>query len=104
MVKIYYTEVKTEEIAGADMIKASYLAEGGIQIRPQNVGSGISYLISIIITCFAAPEESIIVIENPEIHLHPAAQSRVCDFLYFRIIDNSLLKHTAIIFLMAIEP
>lgn len=85
------TEVKTEEIAGADMIKASYLAEGGIQIRPQNVGSGISYLISIIITCFAAPEESIIVIENPEIHLHPAAQSRVCDFLYFISKNNRQL-------------
>lgn len=80
---IINAEVKTEEIPGADMIKVSYSNYGGVQIRPQNVGSGISYLISVIITCFAAPENSIIVIENPEIHLHPSAQSKVCDFLYF---------------------
>lgn len=76
-------EIETEEILGADMIKTSYSTAGGIRVRPQNIGSGISYLISVIITCFAAPHDSIIVIENPEIHLHPTAQSRVCDFLYF---------------------
>lgn len=51
--------------------------------RPVNVGSGISYLISIIITCLGAQSDSIIIIENPEIHLHPKAQSRLCDFLCF---------------------
>lgn len=51
--------------------------------RPVNVGSGISYLISIIITCLGSEEDSVIIIENPEIHLHPKAQSRLCEFLYF---------------------
>lgn len=51
--------------------------------RPVNVGSGISYLISIIISCLGAEENSIIIIENPEIHLHPKAQSKLCDFLCF---------------------
>lgn len=51
--------------------------------RPVNVGSGISYLISIIIICLGSEKDSIIIIENPEIHLHPKAQSRLCDFLYF---------------------
>lgn len=51
--------------------------------RPVNVGSGISYLISIIIACLGAENDSIIIIENPEIHLHPKAQSKLCDFLYF---------------------
>ena len=50
--------------------------------RPVNVGSGISYLISILISCLGAEEGSIIIIENPEIHLHPKAQSRLCEFLY----------------------
>lgn len=77
------TEISTEEIVGADMIKASYSTDGGVKIRPQNVGSGISYIVSVIITCLAAPENSIIVLENPEIHLHPTAQSKVCDFLCF---------------------
>ena len=51
--------------------------------RPINMGSGISYLISIIISCLGAESDSIIIIENPEIHLHPKAQSRLCDFIYF---------------------
>ena len=51
--------------------------------RPVNVGSGISYLISIIIACLGSEEEAVLIIENPEIHLHPKAQSRLCDFLYF---------------------
>ena len=51
--------------------------------RPINVGSGISYLISIIIACLGSENGSIIIIENPEIHLHPKAQSRLCEFLYF---------------------
>ncbi|MBR0410324.1 MAG: AAA family ATPase [Eubacterium sp.] len=55
--------------------------------RPVNVGSGVSYLISIIITCLGAKEDSVIVIENPEIHLHPKAQSRLSEFLYF--VSNS---------------
>ena len=76
-------EVETEEIIGADALKASYSTDSGVRVRPQNIGSGISYLISVIIICFAAPEDSIIVLENPEIHLHPTAQSKVCDFLYF---------------------
>lgn len=51
--------------------------------RPINVGSGISYLITILITCLASDKNDIILIENPEIHLHPKAQSRLCEFLYY---------------------
>ena len=47
------------------------------------MGSGISYLISILIACLGSEEKSTIIIENPEIHLHPKAQSRLCEFLYF---------------------
>jgi len=51
--------------------------------RPVNVGSGISYLITILITCLASDKNDTILIENPEIHLHPKAQSKLCEFLYF---------------------
>lgn len=58
-------------------------ASEALYCRPVNVGSGISYLISIIITCLGAEEDSVIIIENPEIHLHPKAQSRLCEFMCF---------------------
>lgn len=59
--------------------------------RPINVGSGISYLISILIMCIASQEDDVLVIENPEIHLHPKAQSRLCEFLYFISLKNRQL-------------
>lgn len=76
-------EISTEEIPGADMVQASYRCSGLEKIRPQNVGAGVSYLLSIIIMCLASAEDSVLIIENPEIHLHPAAQSKVSEFLYF---------------------
>lgn len=60
---------------------ANYNSEA-LYSRPTNVGSGVSYLISIIIACLGAENGSELIIENPEIHLHPKAQSRLCDFLY----------------------
>ena len=59
------------------------ISSEALYCRPVNVGSGISYLISIIITCLGAEKGAVIIIENPEIHLHPRAQSRLCEFLYF---------------------
>lgn len=76
-------EISTSEVQGTNYVKASYSMYDLKEMSPDNVGAGISYLISILIVCLSAPENSIIVIENPEIHLHPSAQSRVCEFLYY---------------------
>ena len=52
-------------------------------MRPGNVEAGISYLISILIACLSAPRDSVNIIENPEIHLHPGAKAKACEFFYF---------------------
>lgn len=75
--------ISTEDIIGTDIIKASYSVGNGRASRPKNVGSGISYLISILVLCLSAEKNDILIIENPEIHLHPRAQSKLCEFLYF---------------------
>lgn len=77
------TEISTEEIRGADLVKASYTMHDAKQIRPTNIGSGISYLISILIICLSSPKGAVIALENPEIHLHPSAQAKLCEFFYF---------------------
>lgn len=46
-----------------------------------NIGFGISYVLPIIVTCLVAQENSIVIIENPEAHLHPGAQSKIGQFL-----------------------
>jgi len=76
------TQIKTEEIDGTNQVKASF-NNGSDFVRPKNIGSGISYLTSILIVCLSAKKENIIIIENPEIHLHPKAQSKLGEFLAF---------------------
>ncbi|VDG73503.1 Uncharacterized conserved protein [Clostridium carnis] len=80
---IVNSTVKTENILGTDVLKAKYSMIDERELRPKNVGSGISYLVSLIIMCLASKKNDILIIENPEIHLHPKSQARVCEFLYF---------------------
>ena len=88
-------QISTEEISGTDFVKATYQMNEVRNIRPGNIGSGISYLISILIMCLSSPKGGIMVIENPEIHLHPAAQSKLCEFCYFIIsADRQIFMET----------
>jgi predicted ATPase len=50
-------------------------------LNPNNVGFGISYVLPIIVSCLLANKNSLIIIENPEAHLHPSGQSRIGQFL-----------------------
>ena len=49
--------------------------------KPSNVGFGYSILLPIIVTGLIAKPGEKIIIENPEIHLHPKAQSALIEFL-----------------------
>jgi predicted ATPase len=44
------------------------------QYRPTNVGFGLTYCLPIIVACLAAPPDSLLLLENPEAHLHPQGQ------------------------------
>ncbi len=45
--------------------------------RPKNVGFGISYVLPIVLALLIADEGKIIVIENPESHIHPRGQAEL---------------------------
>lgn len=45
--------------------------------KPKNVGFGISYVLPIILALLTAEEGKIIVIENPESHIHPRGQAEL---------------------------
>ena len=45
--------------------------------KPQNVGFGISYILPVLVTLLTAKRGSIIIIENPEAHLHPRGQAEM---------------------------
>lgn len=80
---ILNTEISTENIPGTDRVKAQYSNMLIRKNRPSNIGSGISYIISLLIICISSQKDDIIILENPEIHLHPKAQSRLTDFFIF---------------------
>lgn len=48
--------------------------------KPTNVGFGYSYILPLIVTGLIAKPGEIVIIENPEAHLHPRAQSRIAEF------------------------
>lgn len=80
---ILNTEISTENISGTDRVKAQYSNMPLRKNRPLNIGSGISYIISLLIVCLSSQKNDLIILENPEIHLHPKAQSRLTDFFVF---------------------
>jgi predicted ATPase len=49
--------------------------------RPHNVGFGVSYVLPIIVAALQAPPGGLLIVENPEAHLHPAGQSAIGAFL-----------------------
>lgn len=49
--------------------------------RPIHVGFGLTQVLPIIVAVLAAKEGDLILIENPEVHLHPAGQAQMGGFL-----------------------
>ncbi len=52
-----------------------------------DVGFGISQFLPVLVQCFHAPPGSIIIMEQPEIHLHPLAQAWLAD-LFIEVIHS----------------
>ncbi|MDM8548436.1 DUF3696 domain-containing protein [Desulfobacterales bacterium HSG2] len=73
---------KIEQAASANQVILSFrTTESGEYHRPQNVGYGLTHVMPIITACLNADRGDIILIENPESNLHPAAQSNMGLFL-----------------------
>ena len=49
--------------------------------KPTNVGFGYSYVLPIIVAGLIAQPGDLLIVENPEAHLHPHAQSIIAKFL-----------------------
>lgn len=48
---------------------------GNDSLKPQNVGFGVSYALSIVTALLYTKQGGVVIIENPEAHLHPKGQS-----------------------------
>lgn len=65
--KVYELRVKTRQ--------------GGPQVLITDVGFGVSQILPVLVLCYYVPEGSIILLEQPEIHLHPSVQADLADVL-----------------------
>lgn len=50
-------------------------------MRPTGVGFGLSYTLPVVLACLVAGSEKLIMLENPEAHLHPRAQMAIGDLV-----------------------
>ena len=55
--------------------------KGGPEVRLTDVGFGVSQVLPVLILCYYVPEGSILILEQPEAHLHPKVQSDLADVL-----------------------
>jgi predicted ATPase len=53
----------------------------GPEVFITDVGFGVSQILPVLVLCYYVPEGSIVLLEQPEIHLHPAVQSVLADVL-----------------------
>ena len=61
--------------------------KGGPEVRLTDVGFGVSQVLPVLILCYYAPEGSILILEQPEAHLHPKVQTELADVL-IDVVEN----------------
>lgn len=71
-----------EAVRAADMAISGFNfdREGDVpsrRFRATNVGFGLSYVLPVIVALISCKQDSLLVIENPEAHLHPKGQTRL---------------------------
>ncbi|RLD62697.1 MAG: hypothetical protein DRI84_10590 [Bacteroidetes bacterium] len=73
-------QVHTEIIKGQSIrLSYSYKTKSAFtsQYTPQNAGFGLTYVFSVLVAILSAKKGDVIILENPESHLHPKGQSEL---------------------------
>jgi predicted ATPase len=58
------------------------------EFSPSNVGFGLTYVLPVITSILASKPGDLLIIENPESHLHPAGQSKLGELLFLAALDK----------------
>ncbi|MBC8042673.1 MAG: DUF3696 domain-containing protein, partial [Rhizobacter sp.] len=74
-------EPEIEELGGDNYRLLIKDANTGIAVNVSDVGFGVSQVLPVIVQGFAASDNATLIIEQPEIHLHPKAQSELGDLM-----------------------
>jgi predicted ATPase len=76
-------ELRVQSFEGANAVALRMRRSGAIQdwLRPTNMAFGVSYALPVIVAGLLASPDALLLVENPEAHLHPSAQSSIGQFL-----------------------
>ena len=74
-------KVIISENIGINAFEINYQFSSTQAFKAENIGFGISYVLPIIVVILSAKPDSLILIENPEAHLHPKAQSKLAELM-----------------------
>lgn len=74
--------LELEPVRAADLMLAGFAFDRSKDVRTRafrttNVGFGLTYVLPVLTALLAAPRGALVVIENPEAHLHPRGQTRL---------------------------
>ena len=69
-------------VEGGDLFRVHVrFREKSHEVLLPDVGFGVSQVLPVLVQCLYAPEYSTIILEHPDLHLHPSAQAGLADFL-----------------------
>jgi len=74
--------LQADAIEGTDFVRLSFrFGTAGLsasnRYRPTNVGFGLTYVLPVVIACLTARPDGVLLLENPEAHLHPRGQTAI---------------------------
>lgn len=76
-------EVRIDPFPEINTVRVSLKKQGSGSdfLHPNNIGFGITYVLPIVVAGLISEKGSMLIVENPEAHLHPSGQSRIGQFL-----------------------
>ena len=75
-------ELVVEKVRSANAVTLGIRTSRGMEFhRPVHTGFGLTQVLPIVVAALSAAKDDLLLIENPEVHLHPAGQAYMGEFL-----------------------
>lgn len=77
-------QIRVNAVPDVDQVVVTYSnSKNNRYYRASNVGTGVTYVSVLIIAALSCKAGDTVIVENPGIHLHPGAQSRLMEFMAY---------------------
>ena len=75
------TRIKVTPNSGMDLMSLQFAYGLSNDYRSTNIGFGVTYTLPILVAILSASSDTLILLENPEAHLHPRGQAKIGELL-----------------------